>query len=84
MDKEFDINVWRSYYDEINILGQYLKYSYPDWDGNPPKFIISLSERRKVEKDIAEIIKKCSAYLNKFKDKIIIHLIRKNNRNIAR
>lgn len=64
---EFNAKVWRSYYDQIKILGQYLKDSRPDWEGNPPKFKISLEERHQVEKEIEELSKMCSDYLDKCK-----------------
>lgn len=65
MKTEFNVRVWRGYYDQVNILGQYLKDSRPDWEGNPPKFRISLEERHQVEKEIAELLHACDAYLDK-------------------
>ena len=62
---EFKVSTWRSYYDQINILGLYLKDSRPDWEGNPPKFKISLEERHKVESEVAELMKACDDYLDK-------------------
>lgn len=64
---DFDIRIWRNYYDQINVLGTYLKDSYPDVDGNPPKFYISLSEKHKIEKEIDELMKNCDSYLDKCK-----------------
>ena len=64
---EFNVKVWRGYYDQINILGQYLKDSRPDWEGNPPKFTISLQERKQVEDEIKQISKLSSDYLDKCK-----------------
>lgn len=64
---EFDVKVWRSYYDQINILGQYLKDSRPDWESNPPKFKISLEERHKVEEEIDNLLKLSNDYIDKCK-----------------
>lgn len=64
---EFNVKVWRGYYDQVNILGQYLKDSRPDWEGNPPKFKISLEERHQVEKEVEELLKLSSDYLDKYK-----------------
>lgn len=64
---DFDISVWRRYYDQVQILGSYLKDSRPDADGNPPKFTITLEERHKVEGEITELNKLCDGYLDKCK-----------------
>lgn len=64
---EFDVKIWRNYYDQVNILGQYLKDSLPDWDGEPPKFKITLDERRRIERDIEDLQKRCDAYLDRCK-----------------
>jgi hypothetical protein len=64
---EFNVKVWRGYYDQVNILGQYLKDSRPDWEGNPPKFKISLEERHQVEKEVEELLKLSNDYLDKCK-----------------
>lgn len=63
----FDVNVWRSCYDQVQILGQYLVDSRPDADGNLPKFTISLGERASVEAEIKELTRMSSAYLDKCK-----------------
>lgn len=67
MRQEFSVRAWRSTYDQVNILGQYLKDSRPDWEGNPPKHIISLEERTKVEREIADLLKMNDKYLDKCK-----------------
>ncbi len=64
MRTEFDVRVWRNYYDQINVLGQYLKDSRPDWEGNPPLFQISLEERHKVEKEVEELMRLSDKYLD--------------------
>ncbi len=64
---DFDAKVWRNYYDQVKILGQYLIDSRPDEEGNPPKFTIPLDERREVEKDINHLLKNCDKYLDKCK-----------------
>tara|TARA_R110000868_G_scaffold72542_2_gene211309 strand:- start:386 stop:709 length:324 start_codon:yes stop_codon:yes gene_type:complete len=65
MRQEFNVKAWRNAYDQVNILGQYLKDSRPDWEGNPPKFTISMDERKKVEQEIADLIKLSDNYLDK-------------------
>lgn len=62
---EFNVKIWRGYYDQINILGQYLKDTHPDWEGKPPKCTISLEERRKIEKEIEQLKKMSNDYLDK-------------------
>jgi hypothetical protein len=65
MKTEFNVKAWRNVYDQVNILGQYLKDSRPDWEGNPPQFTISLEERSKVEKEIEDLIKMSDDYMDK-------------------
>jgi hypothetical protein len=67
MKTEFDVNTWRSYYDQVQILGQYLKDSRPNIDGDPAKFKISIEERNRVESEIDELLKMCDNYLDKCK-----------------
>lgn len=62
---EFDVKIWRNYYDHVNVLGQYLKDSYPDYDGNPPKVNLTLKEKTEVLKEIEELQDKCTKYLDK-------------------
>ncbi len=62
---EFNINVWRGYYDQVQILGQYLKDSLPDSYGNPAKFKITLVERREAEKEVQHFMKLSDKYLDK-------------------
>lgn len=65
MKHEFTVSAWRRYYDQINILGLYLKDSQYDAEGNPPKFKITLQERERVEKEISDLMKLNDAYLDK-------------------
>lgn len=65
MITEFTTRQWRSYYDQVNILGMYLKDSLPDGKGKKPKFQITEEERLKVEAEIAELISMCDKYLDK-------------------
>ena len=67
MKTEFEVRTWRNFYDQVRILGAYLKDSRPDADGNPPKFKISLEERHKVENEIAELLAMSDKYLDKCK-----------------
>lgn len=65
MKQEFRAGAWRKIYNQVNILGQYLKDSRPDWEGNPPKFTISLEERHNVEREIRDLLKLNDDYLDK-------------------
>ena len=65
MKIEFNIREWRARYNQINILGQYLKDSRPDADGNPAKFKISLTQRHKTENEIAELMRLNDQYLDR-------------------
>lgn len=65
MKQEFSIAIWRSFYDEIKQLGQYLIDSRPDYQGNPPKFTISLEKRNETEKHIENLMKMSDAYLDR-------------------
>jgi len=67
MRKDFNVGVWRNYYDQVNILGQQLKDARPDIDGNPPKYKLSDEERLKIEGEIAELLSMSDAYLDKCK-----------------
>lgn len=62
---DFEINVWRGYYDQIQALGAYLKDSRPDVDGVAPKFTITLSERHKLEGELVRLTNLCDKYLDK-------------------
>ncbi len=61
----FDLVEWRTYYDMVKTLGQYLIDSRPDIEGNPPKFTISLSERKKIENEIKQLTNDSNAYLDR-------------------
>lgn len=65
MKTEFNVTAWRNAYDQVHILGQYLKDSRTDWEGNPPQFTISPDERRLVEKEIEDLLKMSDDYLDK-------------------
>lgn len=64
---EFEVRVWRNYYDQVNILGQYLKDSKPDEWGNPPKHVISDYERKRIERDIEQLLSQSDKYLDRCK-----------------
>ena len=65
MRNEFRVKDWRKFYDQVRILGEYLKDSRADADGNPPKFRISLEERRKAEDNIKNLLKMSDDYLDR-------------------
>lgn len=62
---EFDVNVWRGWYNQVHILGEHLKDTFPDQYGNPPKVKISDEERIQLEKDIDHLLKMSDRYLDK-------------------
>ncbi len=65
--QKFEWRVWRNIYDQINILGSQLKDSLPSSCGRPAKIKISLEETNKIENEIKQLTRNCSAYLDSCK-----------------
>jgi hypothetical protein len=61
---QFDIVVWRKYYDEIHKLGKTLKESKVDDHGNPPINPLSKQEQKDLEAEIKFMSNRCNKYLD--------------------
>ena len=60
----FNINIWRKYYDRVKELGQRLRDSKIDADGNPPLIDISRTEQDDMQTEIDNLMKRSALYLN--------------------
>ena len=61
---EFDVMVWRKYYDEIHKLGKALKESRVDDHGNPPINPLDKQEQKDLEAEIKFISLRSNKYLD--------------------
>lgn len=66
MIEGFNIKNWRNYYDQIHILGKYLKDSLPGEHGQKPAFKISVEEQEQIARDIDRLSSRCMNYLDKW------------------
>ncbi len=67
MIEGFNPRTWRNFYDQVQILGEYLKDTYPTLDKNgkklPPVVIISEEEQQSIEADISILVAGSQKYL---------------------
>lgn len=61
---EFDIYVWRKFYDKIKLLGNLLRDSTSDMHGNPSICPLSSSTRNQIETEIKDTMHKSDNYLD--------------------
>lgn len=64
MPEKFNPRIWRNYYDQVQILGEYLKDSYPDAEGNISKVNISEEEKHKIRVDISQLLRYSDKYID--------------------
>lgn len=62
---EFNIKIWKKYYDRVQQLGNMLKDGRPDNDGNPPVSPLSLDDRNSIEFEIKDLTDKSNHYLDR-------------------
>jgi hypothetical protein len=61
---KFNLQIWRNYYDNVQKMGELLKNSKPDEDGNPPINELSYDAKKALESSIKTLCEKCSGYLD--------------------
>lgn len=61
---QFDVIVWRKFYDEVQRLGKLLKDSRIDEFGSPPVHDLSDQEQKDLEAEIKFISARCNKYLD--------------------
>ncbi len=60
----FNINVWLKYYHKVHELGEKLRDSKVDAEGNPAKVDMSKSEQDDIQTEIDNLMKRTALYLN--------------------
>lgn len=61
---QFNINEWRKIYDRVHAIGQLLKDSRIDKDGNPAVNPLGYDTKRNLDAEIINLLDRCNDYLD--------------------
>ncbi len=57
--------IWRKIYDRVTYLGNLLRYTRPDYDGNPALIRLTESELEEIQEEIQDLQAHSEMYLDK-------------------